>query len=613
MIRCLGLILVLAMLLCGCVQQTTPPASSEPAPDSGNTTIVDGSVTYVPESSVEQATSGAVLAYSLKDSGYYGTMIHDGALVLFRQENGEGELILYSTAKMEKICTVDLGEDSIHDMTQMQISGQGMAYFNCVTNEIVFLNPQFAETGRMRMGEDLLGEAWVSPDWRTAYFCKATGIVAMDLQTGIIRTLREQTAVSQKITGIFGDGKAIRCEVEFTEGQTQYLLIDTATGLILHENNGIETLQTMGQEYFLIQDVRGVRSLRFGASTAHQALWPKETDAQPVMLFEGRAMVMVQSSKEQTDLTCYDLATGKRTAAVTLPGLSKVWGMGGADDKVWFFGLNADGEEMLYCWDTMKSPSEDETVYTAPWYTRETPDEAGLAAVKEKATELGKKFGIEILIWKDAAATAPADQFFTEEHMTQLYEYYLLKLENALSVFPKEVFKQGKLQIVLLNQIAGEPAWGTLEQMDCLQFWKGNTPIVALTLSDGFERNVLHGVYLYMEARLLSKSSALYEWFRLNPSGFDYDNNYVTNLNRTDRTYVDGKKPYFIDLFSMSYAKEDRATIFEYACQPGNEELFKNAVLQEKLRRICKGIREAYGLKKVETEFLWEQYNTSKK
>ena len=58
----------------------------------------------------------------------------------------------------------------------------------------------------------------------------------------------------------------------------------------------------------------------------------------------------------------------------------------------------------------------------------------------------------------------------------------------------------------------------------------------------------------------------------------------------------------------MSYAKEDRATIFEYACMPGNEEIFKSAAIQKKLQRICKGIREAYGLKKVEKEFLWEQY-----
>ena len=614
MIRCLGVILLLAVLLCGCVQETTAPPSSTAASSGGAVSDTNGPVVYVPESAVEQETEGAVRCYSLRHSGYYGAMMHDDALVLFRQENGAGELTLFNTEKMEQIFTVDLGEDSVHTMTQMQISQQGMAYFNRVTKEIVFLNPQFAETGRMRVGEGLLGDAWVSPDWKTAYYCTENGVTAMDLQTGIARLLREQTAFAQQVTGVFGDGKALRCEVEFTEGQKQIILIDTATGLILHENDGLETLITMGDDYFFVQNIRGVRSLRFGSGAEHQALWPKETTAQPVMLFDQHAMVMVQSTEEQTLLAYYDLTTGKRSASTTLPGITRIWGMGGgADGQVWFFGNDTDGKERLYCWDTQKNPAEDETVYTAPWYTRESPDEDGLAQIKEKAKELGDRFGIEILIWNEATATAPADQFFTEEHMTQLYEYYFAKLEDALSIFPKEVFSKTsakKLQIALLKEIAGEPAWGTLAQTDCLQFWKGDVPVVAVTLSDEFERNIQHGVYLYMESRILSKSSALYEWFRLNPSGFDYDNNYVTNLNRTDRTYVEGEKPYFIDLFSMSYAKEDRATIFEYACQPGNQELFETAVLKEKLRRICKGIREAYGLKKVETEFIWEQYNT---
>ena len=58
----------------------------------------------------------------------------------------------------------------------------------------------------------------------------------------------------------------------------------------------------------------------------------------------------------------------------------------------------------------------------------------------------------------------------------------------------------------------------------------------------------------------------------------------------------------------MSYAKEDRGQIFAYACMEGNEEYFRAPVIQEKLKRISKGIREAFGLKDVEDAFLWEQY-----
>jgi hypothetical protein len=186
-------------------------------------------------------------------------------------------------------------------------------------------------------------------------------------------------------------------------------------------------------------------------------------------------------------------------------------------------------------------------------------------------------------------------------------------LQKALSAFPKDFFTKNadeKLQIALVGRIQGAVYKGTLPESGCVQFWNGKTPILMVTLDENFEFNLYHGLFLYMETRILSKSSAMYEWFRLNPSGFTYDNSYVKNMDRTDTTYVDGAKPYFVDLFSMSYAKEDRARLFAYACTEGNAETFKHTAIQTKLQRICKGIREAYGLKKVETKFLWEQYKS---
>ena len=58
----------------------------------------------------------------------------------------------------------------------------------------------------------------------------------------------------------------------------------------------------------------------------------------------------------------------------------------------------------------------------------------------------------------------------------------------------------------------------------------------------------------------------------------------------------------------MTYPKEDRAEIFAYAMEVGNEDYFVSDVMQSKLKQICKGIREAFGWKKDERIFLWEQY-----
>lgn len=611
MMRYLGLALILALLLCGCTQETATPTSTGDV--LGNTvTSTQDAVVYVPESPAEQATDGGVYSYALRDSGYYGCTIYEGSLMLFRQREEATELTVFNEDLTKIVYTINLGVGSVHPQAQMQISEQGMVYCDSVNRILVFLNTMMVETGRMYLPENLQGDAWVSPDWKNAYFCTDEGICTMDLQTGFSHVLLQQSAHSQQITGIFGNGAALRYEAEVTEGKKQIFLIDAESGGILREDGDMVTLSTSGENYFFAQNVSGVRSLRFGAGEEHKALWPLEDTAQPVMLFEDNALVMVQSSETQTEFACYDLTTGKRTAEVQLPDVLRVWGLAeGQEKQLWFFGEDTEGQTMLYCWDIAKSMTEDETVYTAPWYTLEEPDTDGLDQIQKKADKLGEKFGVEILIWEDAAKTAPKNQSFTQEHMTQLYAHYLPKIEQVLGTFPKGLFTKastGTLQIALLHEITGNPDKGTLAETDCMQFWKGNTPVVAITFGEDFERNLYHGVYLYMEARILSKSSALYEWHKYNPSAFDYDNDYIENLKRTDTTYLTGKKPYFIDLFSMSYAREDRATIFEYACMPGNEEIFQSSAIQKKLQRICKGIREAYGLKKVETEFLWEQY-----
>ncbi len=607
MVRCLGVLLVLALLLCGCAQDTAEPTA--PTEDINQSADLPTGL-YVPDSAIEKATDGAVRSFQLEE-GYYSCAMLGDELILMRKAGEEGTLSLYQGETLEKVRTVSLGKNVAPALAQMQIGAQGIGYFDSENKDVVFLNGDFVETGRMHLPAELQGSAWLSPDWQMVYYCTDQGIHAMNLQTGISRLLKEQNAFYQQITGGFGNGEVLRYELEITEGQRKTLLIDAETGVALQEGTYLNALMTKSEQYFLNQTDRGLRQLRFGDGEDHQILWPAEENAQPEMLFADQTVVMVQREESGISLAYYDLQTGARAAAVTLEGVAEVWSLQGDGKKgVWLLGEDASGVTWLYHWNTGKSATGDEMDYTAPRYTQEEPDADGLARVAQKATEIGDLFGVDILVWKDAAATAPGDQFFTEEHVTQLYDLYLTKLSQALYAFPEGFFTKSaeKLQIALVQKIAGEPAWGTLVETDCVQFWNGKTPAVAVTLGEDFERNFFHGVYLYMETRLLSKSAALYEWFRINPSDFDYDNNYTTNLERTDTTYIEGENRYFIDLFSMSYAKEDRATIFEYACMPGNEEYFQAPVIQEKLRRICNGIREAYGLKQVQWDFLWEQY-----
>ena len=111
-----------------------------------------------------------------------------------------------------------------------------------------------------------------------------------------------------------------------------------------------------------------------------------------------------------------------------------------------------------------------------------------------------------------------------------------------------------------------------------------------------------------METHILGNSIALDQWDKLNPVDFTYDFDYAANARRDGSEYLQPDTRSFVDTYSMSFPKEDRARILEYAMTPGNGELFLASPLQFKLKTLCQGIREAYGLKKSPENYRWEQY-----
>ena len=111
-----------------------------------------------------------------------------------------------------------------------------------------------------------------------------------------------------------------------------------------------------------------------------------------------------------------------------------------------------------------------------------------------------------------------------------------------------------------------------------------------------------------METEVLTESVAYDRWDSLNPDDFAYDNDYIANRARDGSSWMKPGKEYFIDTYSMSYAKEDRARLFEYAMTAGHEALFSSPNLQRKLQQLCTGIREGFGLNNYEGPLPWEQY-----
>jgi hypothetical protein len=163
------------------------------------------------------------------------------------------------------------------------------------------------------------------------------------------------------------------------------------------------------------------------------------------------------------------------------------------------------------------------------------------------------------------------------------------------------------LTVCLLRQVRGSPESGSAEAVPGIQFLEGRDAYIALTLGSTMEASFYHELFHVMDTHLLGNTGALDRWDELNPAGFDYDYSYSANKERNSGVYLQHSSRAFVDTYSMSYPKEDKARIMEYAMLPGNRELFQIPTLQRKLKTLCAGIRDAYNLN-TDTVYLWEQY-----
>jgi len=609
----LGLVLVLTLLLCGCTQAqepTTPTDLTQPSQEA-----TDPPVPTQTQAPTEPEIPG-LKRFTV--TGFYGMAYLGDRIVLARNDQGTGELCLVEPETMEVVKTVRLSDGLVPAWEEVRITDMGIGFYDQENRSMMFWNTELREMARVTFPEEVLGKAWLSPDWKKSFYCTAQGIYIMDMQTHIEVLLKENPGQEQQLTGVLAEGTILRYSIRLESGEQQTYLVDAATGMRVEESVSLDALTTWKDTYYLPIEDGTVRRLIFGTQTAQQLLWPRVEDAKiyPVPSINGvvtEYAVSQEDGSTRYNWEYYDLKSGQRTAEISTKNARLLALLPAFDGKIWCLSGN-EIQEALYLWDTMLTPTEDDQVYVTPYFTADNPDRAGLAALKQELNELGKKYGITFLSWQDAVATNPWDYTFEGEYLTQVYRKYLPVLQRTLDAFPEDFFRKvtgnesKKLMIALVRSIGDIADEQGLRKISGLQYWQEDTPGIALVLGEDLERSLYHQVGLLVDNQVLMRSKAFDEWNKRNPEGFAYDNDYIKNLSRHDTQYLESGKRYFIDTFSMSYAKEDRATILEYACAPGNEALFAEPVIQAKLKQICIGIREAYGLKKVEATFLWEQY-----
>lgn len=606
--RWLG-VLICLLMLCGC-SKTAPQT---PTLESTNPTITFPTVPteslYDPQNPLEVASGGAVKVYNLNglDCGDIAAMGEN--YLLF----GQDTLTLLEGEGLSVVRTVTLEGLPVPDSGMIQIRPEGVGYYNAVDRTVVFLSERLRQTGVLQLTDEVTGGAYLTPDWKRLYYCTEEGVQVLDMETGVSRLLKAQTAAKQSICGGFLQGQVLRCRLEQDSGAVEWILVCAQTGRTLGRGDYLQNLIESGQGFYLHRDSEWF--VGQGAGQPHN-FYPREPEkvlsGQVALtpLPEDHSIVTASVSEMGMVLDYYDLTSGLRSGSVILPDVQEAQVYTAGNGAVWL--RNGDA---LYRWAPALSPVEDETVYTEPRYSLEDPDEEGLAVYEAWAQELEQRYGVNIQFWQEPGQHVPVGYSFELEYLTEPYEAGFAALEKVLSQFPEDFFQKavdwtqtGQLQILLVRSISADPSMGEPAVITGLQYHLTDGAYIVLAIDDSLEQSFYHQTGCLIETRILSQCTAYYEWNELNPYGFRYDNDYVKNQQRSDKKYLEGKNRYFISKRSMAFAFEDRASILEYACMPGNESVFASQYMQAKLRRICAGIREAFSL--PEEAYIWEQYLT---
>ena len=620
MMKKILIVLLCCLLLFGCGTDMQPEETSVTTEPTVQTQPAKPAGYYDPDSLLESATGGAVRCYPLRD-------IQVSDLLLLADNP-----LLISAAEYSAELTLLTGEDGV-PAAQMHIDSWltrdtdslhrwdgGISFYEDGAGRTLVLDNSLRTVSTIDPPEGLIGNPILSTDRTTLYYCTNSGIRALELETGISRCLKEIAYPYQVLTGLWINDTILECAISDERG-FQTLFISIETGEILYSLSSDPLFQSADDRYYATIVDSSVVSNIFGeitGQTMHLQL-PDDTITS-FYLPDDHAVVSLSSYSEEEILVNYiDLYSGLCVASLSLNSDTFPWSFRSDGNGTVYF-LNYDHTyscQVLYKWDTPLTPSRDDNRYAGLYYTKEEPDAEGLAECLAYAQEIGRRHGVEVLIHKEAARVEPYDYDIEYEHLVGVIDRELELLDRNLSRYPEGFLatlasRFDGLSICIVRTLAGTAEAGSLDTADGIQFMDGYHAYIALAAASNTEYALYHEMCHLIDTMVISETGAYDRWDELNPAGFEYDFDYITNQNRDGSAYLQDHNRAFIDTYSMSFPKEDRARIMEYAMTEGNEAFFRSSTMQAKLKLLCEGIRRAFGLRKSPETFLWEQYlNTS--
>ena len=433
-------------------------------------------------------------------------------------------------------------------------------------NRLTFLESPLREIRRTTLPAETDAAPVVSQDGRRVYFRRGRELCTMDTETGIIRAIRSCGETPPEPASLLCGDTVLLCKGAqdfFLSCENGRILRETqfaAAGfpndrlLCFHNHHEPESTLVFGTEWDSMQELSPISgSTVAGCFSRQQTLLAYRTQPEQDMLI----------------LDLYDLNSGLRTASVVLLHiLPPEQATEGEDGCLYFLSRDSSRDTpLLLCWDPRQSAAEDSRCYNRPFFTREHPDSAGLSRCGAEAERIGRDYGVQILFQEDRLPQLQGCGIIPE-YRVPVITATLEALEPLLSRFPEGMLSGvltggAPIRILLADRLENGA--------DSFSYRRGTEGFLLLTAGCDISRSLNRELFRLMDTRIVNTSSTFDQW--------------------------DGAAPV-----------EERVYIFENAITEGNQAMFQTEEMQEKLRRVCVGIRSAFGLSQSEQDYPWEQY-----
>ncbi len=587
------LLAVCLVLLCGCQDD----AAKTPAPV---TTPEATQPQYLPQGNVvsEKGLQSYEIFWNVERLAPMGQ-----ELLVVGNENGCLSLTLISGTQPELLRQRTLEADIKLDAA-FRVSDHGVAYYSSSDNCLVVLDTYLQEAARIQLPQDNQGCPVVSEDFSRIYYCTADQVRVLELQTGVSRLLKQHTCQSQSPLALVAEDQLLVCQM-MVEDQEQTVFIATEDGRTLGTATACSVFSGGDAGYYLQRmDGQVEEYLCGGYNTQVYSFSVPREGRSFFYVPDSHSMVAGQATQGYMLLDAYSLENGKSYSWITLGGANRVHSFAARENILWFVAENDQGASLCR-WDTAATAAQAGESYLTQRYTAQSPDRERLAALQGRADALGQTYGVKITMLPEDVAQ-PEDYTLTTEYQPEALEKGLAMLETALPRFPEGFFERivedtgnQVLTIAFARDIS--------DHQQSLQYWLGADAYIAIALEEDMEQLFYHELCHVLDAFIFANSRDLDVWNKLNPEGFEYDYSYDVYMSHGTE-YLEGKGQAFVDNFSRTYPKEDRARVFEYAMMPDKEASFDSEIMQEKLYLLSFSIRDAFNWKRDERAFPWEYY-----